>query len=55
MFTSIHYNQLAELLREIDVSQDTRDKLATLFAAFFSGDSPRFKRDRWWKEVRRDD
>ena len=52
MFYAKHYHRVSDLLRELDVSEETREALARLFCAFFREDNPRFDEKRWWKEVR---
>ena len=55
MFTAKHFNKLAQLLRALDLPIEDRDAIAKLFEAFFVEESPRFKSDVWWREIRRED
>jgi hypothetical protein len=47
MFTVKHYCDTADLLKELDVDEETREALMLLFEGFFLNDSPRFNIDRW--------
>lgn len=55
MFTKQHYQEVAELLRDLDVTEETRDALGRLFEHFFSEDNEDFSTDKWWIEIKKDD